>query len=354
MPVSIGLLVGVLLDLVVEELDLDAGLGKEFFALGTGMVFALADDAGDAAVDDEHGAGATGGHAAVEGGAVERDAAAGGLADSVLLGMDGADAVVGDAAVFLDGLAEEVPHLVAVREAGGGPDVARDKELAVLDDDAAAAAAVAGGTLGGGVGKLHEVFVPAGAVVHNLAEHLLHLRVELLDGATVVETVVGMLDAVFEVLLVGVAVVHLALLVGDEGLERDMVGLAAAEHGTLVAHRSVGINGKEVEVGLVAEGIHLAGGADALDDAVLARGLRLEVELLDNPRGRMLRAEVVAYEGHTVAIDGEAATLDFFGDEGAHGIVHKAFVLDKVIDDGAFAGAEGACYADGYHSCCVL
>jgi len=44
------------------------------------VVAAFGDYAFDAAVYDEHGAGAAGGHAAVEGGAVDRDASSGGLA----------------------------------------------------------------------------------------------------------------------------------------------------------------------------------------------------------------------------------------------------------------------------------
>ncbi len=160
-------MVVVLLDFVVEEFQLDTGLAEEFFALGAGVVFAFAHNALDAAVDDEHGAGAAGGHTAVEGGAVEGDTAAGGLADGVLLGMDGADAVGGDTAVGFDGFAEEVSHLVAVGEAGGGADIAGDEELAVFDDDAAGATTVAGGAFGGGVGQLHEVFVPGGAAVHD-------------------------------------------------------------------------------------------------------------------------------------------------------------------------------------------
>ena len=100
----------------MEELELDAGLTEEFLALGTAVVFALADDAFDAAVDNQHGAGAAGGHAAIERGAVEGDAATRSLTDGVLLGMDGADAMGRDMAVGVDGLAEEVSHLVAVRQ----------------------------------------------------------------------------------------------------------------------------------------------------------------------------------------------------------------------------------------------
>ena len=107
----------------MEKFQLDTGLSEEFLALGAGMVFALADDPFDAAVDDEHGAGAARGHAAVERSAVEGYAAAGGLADGVLLSVDGADTVGGDVAVGIDGLAEEVTHLVAMRQSRGRTDI---------------------------------------------------------------------------------------------------------------------------------------------------------------------------------------------------------------------------------------
>ena len=90
----------------MEEFQLDAGLAEEFLALSSGMVFALADHPFDAAVDDEHGACAAGGHAAVKSGTIKGDAASGSLADGVLLGMDGTDAMLGDAAVFMDDLTE--------------------------------------------------------------------------------------------------------------------------------------------------------------------------------------------------------------------------------------------------------
>lgn len=150
----------VLLDFVVEEFQLYTGLAEEFFALGASVVFAFAHYALDAAVDDEHSAGAAGGHTAVEGGAVEGNAAAGGLADGILLGMDGADAVGGDAAVGFDGFAEEVSHLVAVGKTRGGANIAGDEELAVFDYDTSGTSPVAGGSFGGGVGQFHEVFVP--------------------------------------------------------------------------------------------------------------------------------------------------------------------------------------------------
>ena len=129
------LLIRILLHFVVEELELDAGLVEKFLALGTAVVFALADHTFDAAIDDEHGAGAAGCHAAVERGAVEGDTTAGGLADGVLLSMHGTHAVCRNMAVGIDGLAEEVSHLVAVRQAAGRTHVAGDQQLLVLHDD---------------------------------------------------------------------------------------------------------------------------------------------------------------------------------------------------------------------------
>ncbi len=70
------------------------------------MVAAFADHADDAAVDDEHGAGAAWGHTAIKGAAVQGDTSSGGLADGVLLGMHGTHTVLGDTAVFMNDLAE--------------------------------------------------------------------------------------------------------------------------------------------------------------------------------------------------------------------------------------------------------
>ena len=78
------------------------------------MVAAFAHHADDAAVDDEHGAGAARRHAAIEGAAVQGDASTGSLADGILLSMHGTHAVLGDAAVLVDGLTEQMSHIVAV------------------------------------------------------------------------------------------------------------------------------------------------------------------------------------------------------------------------------------------------
>ena len=118
-------------------LEFYAGLLEHGDGVGGVVVAAFGDYAFDAAVDDEHGAGAAGGHAAVEGGAVDGDAASCGLADGVLLCVDGADAVLGDGVVFVEHALELVAGFVAVGEAHRGADVAGDEDLVIAGDDAA-------------------------------------------------------------------------------------------------------------------------------------------------------------------------------------------------------------------------
>jgi len=88
-------------DLFVDILQLDAGIAEHLFGLGAGVVAVFADHVLDAAVDDQHGAGAAGGHLAIEGGAGQGDAELGCLADGVLLGMNGADAMLTGVAVLV-------------------------------------------------------------------------------------------------------------------------------------------------------------------------------------------------------------------------------------------------------------
>ena len=186
-------------------------------------------------------------------------------------------------------------------------------------------------------------------MVEDFRKNILNLLVELLDCAAVVEAEVGLADADAEVLLVGVVACHLALLVGDESVVVDMVGLRAAQHGAFVAHFWIGVDGEEVEIGFAAQGADLAGGAYAFDDAVASRRLRLLVELLNNPRWRVLGAQVVAYQRHSVAVNIKSPTFDFLGDESPYGIVHEAALFDEIVDDGAFAGAQSSSNANGNH-----
>ena len=185
------------------------------------MIFALAHHAHDTAVYYQHGACAAWSHPAVEGAAFEGDATASRLCDGVLLGVHGSHAVLGDTAVGMNHLTEKMPHLVAVRESARRAHVACHEDLTILDDDASAAATVAGGALSHGVGHIHKVFVPRRTfilLIFNILQHLLHAFVKVFDGAVVLEHIVGLVDALAEVLLVRVGVGHLALFVGHESL----------------------------------------------------------------------------------------------------------------------------------------
>ena len=154
------LLVLVLHDFVGEEIELDAGLGEHLFGLGSGVIFVGAHHALDATVDDEHRAHATGSHAAIERGTIQRDAEFGGLADGVLLGVYRAHAMLRHRAVFVHCLLELVAHLIAMGQTLGRAHVARDQNLAVADHHAAASPAVASGSFTDRIGNFHKIFVP--------------------------------------------------------------------------------------------------------------------------------------------------------------------------------------------------
>ena len=94
--------------------------------------------------------------------------------------------------------------------------------------------------------------------------------------------------------------------------------------------------------------------AHALDDGVFAFGLGAFEELVGDVARAILGAEVVAHEGERVAVHFEAATLTFFGDIGPHRIMYETFLLDEIIDDGAFARTEGACNSYDDHDIVVF
>ena len=118
--ISAGLFLSlILLNFVVFVDQFDTHLAEHLLGLCTIVVAAFAHYAFDAAVDDEHGTGAAGRHAAVERAAIQGDAPSGGLTDGVLLGMNRADAVLGDATILVDDLAEKVSHIIAVGQSLG-------------------------------------------------------------------------------------------------------------------------------------------------------------------------------------------------------------------------------------------
>lgn len=123
----VGTLIRVFLYLIVLVFERDAGLPKHLLGLGSGMIPAFADDANNAAIDDEHGADTARSHAAVEGGSVDGNAELRSLADGILFGMHGPDAMVGYAAVLMDHLLHVVADIVAVLEARRRADVSCDE-----------------------------------------------------------------------------------------------------------------------------------------------------------------------------------------------------------------------------------
>jgi hypothetical protein len=149
----------------VFEFEGNIGVFKHVLGFTAGVVTSFADDLGYPAVDDEHGAYAAGGHAAVKRRALQTDAELGGLTDGVLFGVDGADAVLGHGIVFVGDLLHLVTDFVAVRETHGRADVSRHEELAVAGDDAAASPSVTRCALCDGVGHFHEIVVPRGSFI---------------------------------------------------------------------------------------------------------------------------------------------------------------------------------------------
>lgn len=116
---------GVLQDLVMDVLEFHAGHLEHFLGFGSGMVLVFGHHLLDAAVDNQHRAGAAGGHRAVQGAAFQGHAPASRLADGILLGMDRPDAMGRDAPVLMQNFAEKMAYLVAVGQVGRRTHIAR-------------------------------------------------------------------------------------------------------------------------------------------------------------------------------------------------------------------------------------
>jgi hypothetical protein len=142
-------------------LKLYPGLLKHINCILAVMVAALGYYPLDSAVNNKHGAGSAGGHPAVQGGAVNGNPPLGGLANGVLLGMDGSYAMGGNIAVLVEHFFKQMPDVVAVGKAGGRAYIACNQNLLVLGDYAAGAPPLAGRPLGNGFAHFHKVFVPA-------------------------------------------------------------------------------------------------------------------------------------------------------------------------------------------------
>lgn len=129
------------------------------------MVFLLAYHFLDPAADDQHRAGPARCHLAVERRSVYRYSQFRCLADGVLLGMDGPDAMVGDLPVFVRRLLELMADFVAMRQSWRRTYISGADYLLVLRYHASAPASVAGSSLRYCPCYLHEILIPCGAYI---------------------------------------------------------------------------------------------------------------------------------------------------------------------------------------------
>jgi hypothetical protein len=107
------------------------------------MILSLTKDFRDTAVNDEHGTGTARGHSRIKTGAVQRNALPRGLANGVLLGVNGPHAVLGDMTVFMDKPLHLMTDVVTMRKTGWGTNKTRDKNPPVFNNDTTALSPVA-------------------------------------------------------------------------------------------------------------------------------------------------------------------------------------------------------------------
>jgi len=153
-------LVLVIQHVFINKIELHPGQAEHLFRFSSGVVTVLANHPFDAAVDDEHGTGAAGGHTAVKGPAIQSHTAPGRLADGVLLGMDGAHAMLRNGSIVMDHFLHQVTDIITMRQPLRGADVAGYEHLPVANDHASAAATVAGGPFSSCIRQIDKVFVP--------------------------------------------------------------------------------------------------------------------------------------------------------------------------------------------------
>jgi hypothetical protein len=126
------------------------------------MVTPLADYPDYAAVDDEHGAGSAGGHAAVQGTARNGNSTFCRLAYRVLFRVNGSDTMGGNASILMDHFFELMARFVAVGKSGGRSYIAGYQELVIFGNDAPGSPPVTGCPFRYGVTDFHKIFIPTG------------------------------------------------------------------------------------------------------------------------------------------------------------------------------------------------
>ena len=223
--------------------------------------------------------------------------------------------MLGDTAVGMNHLTEKMTHFVAMRESTRRAHISCHQNLAVFDDDTSAATTVAGGAFSHSVGKIHEILIPRRTfilLILNILQHFFHLLVKVFDAAVVLEHIISLMDALAEVLFVRVGIAHLTLLVSDKCLVTHGVSLRFTLSDTLIAHFTVGVDGKQMEVTFSAQSLDLARGTDALNDGIFPIIVSTVVELFGYVTGRVVRTQVVSHRCQSVAVDLQATAFHLF------------------------------------------
>ena len=134
----------ILLYFIFTHYQFDPGMLEHFPGFLSCMVFLFGNHLGDAHADDQHRADAAWFHFAVKCASFERDPVPGGLADSILLRMNGPHAMHTGRSVLFNDFLHQMPRLITMGESRWRADIARADNLFVPDHDTSATSPVAG------------------------------------------------------------------------------------------------------------------------------------------------------------------------------------------------------------------
>src|SRR5512141_101010 len=155
----ISLLLLVFLYLVMNKFKFDPCLPEHLFRLCPVMVFTFAYHSFDPAIDDQHGTGPAGSHAAIKCRFFKRNPEPCRLTDGILLGMNGTHAMLRDPAIFVLHRFHQVADLIAVGQSARRTYITGDQDLLVARDHATASATVARSPLRDRMCDLHEILI---------------------------------------------------------------------------------------------------------------------------------------------------------------------------------------------------
>ena len=148
------------LHLVFNVLNFDSCHFEHLEAVRFIVIMLFAHNSLYAAVNDEHRTRSARRHLAIQRRAVNRDAALGSLTNCILLGVNGAHAMLCYRAVVVKRFPKQMPHIVAMRQARRRANIACYQNLIVAGDYAPASSTVARCAFGNRAAHFHKIFVP--------------------------------------------------------------------------------------------------------------------------------------------------------------------------------------------------